>query len=313
MLQFRDRSGDKNPEMADVGIEEIDDPLASPLQVVRVLVDDRNPSHRLMRRRNVVAGRGKDDNRIVDSAQIGKAPVADAKGALFQPIADKQVPDDGKDLFTAEEVETAPPAFEPEKALALAIDMREQVRVFLPHRFRPQSLEILHQPGAVKPSISEIGHEVRRPGAAEQAAGDAHRVGAGIAGPIGQRRSVQDNWAGETFTIGGKQSDRPSSLAVSVKDRRRPGMAACHFLDEPAQRVEHVGDCLAWARLGKEDDEIDRIALMQGNADFRLALEAADTRTMTGTRIDDDQTGGLEGSRQSSMQSSPTRVMRSSA
>ena len=73
-------------------------------------------------------------------------------------------------------------------------------------------------------------------------------------------------------------------------------MAACHFPDETTQGVQHVGDCLAWARLGKEDDEIDRIPLMQGNADFRLALEAADTRTVTGTRIDNDdgRLGGVE-------------------
>jgi hypothetical protein len=50
-------------------------------------------------------------------------------------------------------------------------------------------------------------------------------------------------------------------------------MAARHFLDETTQGMEHVGDGLAWARLGKEDDEIDRIPFMQGNADFRIALE----------------------------------------
>ena len=35
---------------------------------------------------------------------------------------------------------------------------------------------------------------------------------------------------------------------------------------------------------------------MQGNPDFRLALEAADTRAMTGTRIDNDdrRPGGVE-------------------
>src|SRR6266700_4970519 len=134
MLQFGDRSRDKNSEVTDMRIEEIDNPLASPLQVLRVFVDNWNPAHRLMRRSNVVALRGKDDDRIADTTQIGKAPVADAKGALCQPIADEQVSNDGKDLFTAEEVETAPPAFEPEKALALAIDMGKQVRVFLPHR-----------------------------------------------------------------------------------------------------------------------------------------------------------------------------------
>src|SRR6266516_7094500 len=65
-------------------------------------------------------------------------------------------------------------------------------------------------------------------------------------------------------------------------------MAACHFSDEPAQRVEHVGDRLAWARLRKEGDEVDRIPFMQGNAHFRFALEAADARAMPSTWIDDD-------------------------
>jgi hypothetical protein len=65
-------------------------------------------------------------------------------------------------------------------------------------------------------------------------------------------------------------------------------MAARHLLDEPTQGVEHVGDGLARARLRKENDELDGIPLVQGNADFRLALEAADTRAMTGTRIDND-------------------------
>src|SRR5258706_8227046 len=61
-------------------------------------------------------------------------------------------------------------------------------------------------------------------------------------------RSVQDNRAGETFAIGGEQGNRPSGLAVSIEDRRCPGMAARHY-------------------------EIDRIPFMQGNADFRIALE----------------------------------------
>src|SRR6266568_2170939 len=50
-----------------------------------VLVDAGNPSHGLMRWSNVVAGGGKDDDRIVDTAEISKASVADTKGALFEP------------------------------------------------------------------------------------------------------------------------------------------------------------------------------------------------------------------------------------
>ena len=65
-------------------------------------------------------------------------------------------------------------------------------------------------------------------------------------------------------------------------------MAACHFLDETTQRVQHVGDGLTWTPLRKEGDEIDRIPFMQGNTDFRIAFEAADTRALTGTRVDND-------------------------
>src|SRR5579863_899 len=241
-----------------------------------------------MRRRDVVAVGSKDHNRIVYSAQISKAALAYAKGAFLKPIADKQILDDGKNLFTAEEVEAAPPTLETQKALALAIDMREQVRVFFPDRFRPQSLEILYKPSAVETAISEVCDKVRRPGPAEKTTGDAHRIHTGIAGPIGKRRSVQDDRAGETFAIGGKQSNRPAGLAVTVKDWCRPRVATGNGLNEPAQSMKHIGDRLALARLRKEGDEIDRIPLMQGNADFRLALEAADARALTGTRIDND-------------------------
>ena len=89
VLQFRDRSGDKNSEMPNVGIQEINDPLARPLQILGVLINDGNPPHRLMRRSNVVAGRGEDDDWVLDSAQIGKTPVADAEAALLQPVADE--------------------------------------------------------------------------------------------------------------------------------------------------------------------------------------------------------------------------------
>jgi hypothetical protein len=122
---------------------------------------------------------------------------------------------------------------------------------------------------------------VRRPCAAKQAAGNAHRVYAGITGPVGQRRSVQDNRAGKTFAIGRKQSDGPSRLTVSVKDWRRSGMACRHFPDKSAQRMEHVGDSLPRTRLWKKGDEIDWISLVHGNADFRVSFEAADARALT--------------------------------
>lgn len=50
MVQFRDRSRDKNPEMRDVGNEDIDNPLPRPLQVLGVLVNDGNVSMKRVHR-----------------------------------------------------------------------------------------------------------------------------------------------------------------------------------------------------------------------------------------------------------------------
>ncbi len=138
-----------------------------------------------MRRGDVVAVGGEDHQRITDAPQVGHAPLANAELALLQLVADEQVLDDGHDLLAAQEVKTVPPALEFEDALALAIDLVEEAGVFLPDRLLGfEVLEILGKPGTVEAAIAEVGHEMRQPGAAEEAAGDAHGVGAGIAGPV---------------------------------------------------------------------------------------------------------------------------------
>lgn len=58
--------------------------------------------------------------------------------------------------------------------------------------------------------------------------------------------------------------------------------------NKAAQRVEHVGQRLTMLRLREEDDEIHGMALVHRQTNFRVALEAADSRSITCTRIDDD-------------------------
>ncbi len=110
-----------------------------------------------MRRRDVVAPRGKDHQRIADPPQVGDATLADADLALFQLVADEQVLDDRDDLLAAEEIEPAPPAFELQESFALAVDLVEEPRIFLPDRlFGLEIGEVLHQPRAIEPAAAKV-------------------------------------------------------------------------------------------------------------------------------------------------------------
>src|SRR5262245_1001169 len=138
-----------------------------------------------MWRGNVVAIGREDDDGVADAAQIDGAAVANANFALLQLITDEEIFDNGNHLFPAEPIITAPPAFEFEKAPAFAIDMRKETAVLLPYGLSwLQRLKILGEPCPVKPAIAKISQKARRPHAAGQSPGDAHRIYAGLPGPI---------------------------------------------------------------------------------------------------------------------------------
>jgi hypothetical protein len=62
-----------------------------------------------------------------------------------------------------------------------------------------------------------------------------------------------------------------------------------HALEEDALRRGDVEDGLAGLRVLEEDDEVDRVAAAQRDADLAVGLEAADARAMAGARVDDDE------------------------
>ena len=66
-------------------------------------------------------------------------------------------------------------------------------------------------------------------------------------------------------------------------------MALGDDADELRFGVGDVGERLPGHRLGIEDDEVDRMAGAQRDADFRVFLEAADARAVARARIDDDE------------------------
>ena len=66
-------------------------------------------------------------------------------------------------------------------------------------------------------------------------------------------------------------------------------MARRDDADEFGFRVDDVGQRLPGLGLGKEDHEVDRVPGLERDADFGVLLEAADARTVSRARIDDDE------------------------
>jgi hypothetical protein len=63
-------------------------------------------------------------------------------------------------------------------------------------------------------------------------------------------------------------------------------MSSSYRFREAPQRREYIGKGLMRARLGKKDDEIDRMAGMQRDAYFGIAFKSADTRPVSCSRIE---------------------------
>ena len=82
-------------------------------------------------------------------------------------IADEQFVDDELDLLGVEVDVAAPPALETQIAFGFRVDLRIQTVLLAPQRIRRvQIFEILHQPGAVEFSGSEIAGQRCQPAAA---------------------------------------------------------------------------------------------------------------------------------------------------
>ena len=90
MLQTSHSCGDKNAEMADMRVGEVDDSLPCPLEIIGVAIDSGDPSKRLVRWRDVVAVRCKDDDWILNSPQVSSATLANLENTLLKLVADEQ-------------------------------------------------------------------------------------------------------------------------------------------------------------------------------------------------------------------------------
>lgn len=87
MLKTRHLGGDEDAQMADMVVGQVDDALARGLQIPGGPVDDGYPAKRLMRRRDIVAIGGENDERILYTPQIDGAAVADQCACGHQEMA----------------------------------------------------------------------------------------------------------------------------------------------------------------------------------------------------------------------------------
>jgi hypothetical protein len=261
------------------------------LDLLARAVDVGDPVERLLRRRDVVAHRREDDDRLLDRLEVEVTARAEARLARRELVADEEVADDPADLFLAEEVEAAPPALELEVALDLGVDVRVQVVPLLPQRVRGiEVLEVLHEMRAVERPGAEVRCQQRQPRAAEQAARVAHRRLAVVARPVRHRRAVDHERSGDVGPRRGEHHDGPPALAIADDH----GLLALRVTlgddaDELGLGIGDVRERLLGTGFGIEDDEVHGVARAQRHADLRVFLEASDAGAVAGARIDDHE------------------------
>ena len=107
-----------------------------------------------MRRRDVVAVGGEDNERVLDAAKINGAVLVEFDLAFLEPIANEQVFDSRNNLLTTQPIEATPPPLEIEKAVGFGVNFGEQICVFFEQRVTWfEVLEVLHEPGTVEAAL----------------------------------------------------------------------------------------------------------------------------------------------------------------
>jgi hypothetical protein len=119
MLALGDLRRDEDREMADLGVDAIDDRLALRPDVVDAFIEIEDPTERLLRRADVVAERGEHNDRRGDVADVEQAPVGGRDFVSGQFVADEMLVDEILDLLAVELDEVAPPFLEAEESAAL--------------------------------------------------------------------------------------------------------------------------------------------------------------------------------------------------
>ena len=277
-------------KVPDLFMHHVDDALAPDADLVHIRIGLGNPVQRLLRRGDVVAVAGEDDDRRADRLQVDRAARLDPRLVLDQPVADEQLLDDPADFRLGHQEKAAPPLFEFKERLVALVDVTEQVGVLAEQRAAGvQILEVLHQMRAVEDAAAQIGQEHRNPGAAHHARRIAHRIFADLARPGGHGCAVDHHGAGQVGVGGRQQQCGPAALTVARDDGLRGvRMTPHHLAHEGGLGAGDIGQELPRLRLAAESNKVDRVTGGQRHAHLAVGLEAADARSVACARVDDD-------------------------
>src|SRR6516225_1044604 len=291
MVLGSDFSADEDRQMPYLRINDVEDPLAAPPDLVHALVIVENPVERLLRRRYVVALRAETDDRRLDLADIEADAVAGHDLGGRELVADKEIVDHPLQFLAAQQHEVAPPLLEMQVVAFLPLRVRPNVVLFLPQCVGGvQIVEIRDQPGGVEHAVAQIAHQAVEPASAEHAAEVAHRVLAVDAAPVAERRTREHNRPNDIRAHTGGHHQVPAGLAVAEYEglAQGGGMEFVHLLDENRVRPRYVLDALSLHRIGHEADEIHRMTGLERIADLAHRLEATDSRALPGAGVDDN-------------------------
>src|SRR5262245_11564438 len=291
MVLRGDLGADKDGQMPNLRVNDVEDPLTTPPDLVYALVVVENPAQRLLRWRDVVSLRTEAHDRCLDLTDVETNAIAghDLRGRKLVP--DKEIVDHPLHFLAAQQDEIPPPLLEMQIAALLLLRICPNVVLFRPQRVAGvEIVKVRNQPGGVEDAVAKVAHEAVKPGAAQDAAKVAHRVLAVDAAPVGKRRTRDQNRSDDVWTHAGSDYRVPAGLAVAEHKGLAEGlgMQFVHLLNEDSVRTCHVLDPLPVHRGGGETGEIHWMTSLERFADLANRLEPSDARALAGAGINDD-------------------------
>ena len=164
MFLLGDRGGDENAEMPDLVVNHVDDPLAANVDLMLVGIGVGDPVQRLLRRRDIVALAGENNDRRADRLEVEALPVFDLASPRDSVLPTKICSTIQR--ISASFMKWKPPHQRLEFKETLArvfFDIREEVVIFAEIIAAGIELfEIRHEMRAVENAIAKIGQEQGR-------------------------------------------------------------------------------------------------------------------------------------------------------
>src|SRR5262245_58610541 len=216
MVLRGDLGADKDGQMPNLRVNDVEDPLTTPPDLVYALVVVENPAQRLLRWRDVVSLRTEAHDRCLDLTDVETNAIAghDLRGRKLVP--DKEIVDHPLHFLAAQYDEIPPPFLEIQITAPLPLRICPDVVLLRPQRVGGvEIVEVRDQPGGIENAIAEITHQAVDPGPAQDTTKVAHRVLSVHAAPVGKWRA-RNNYRSDNVGTHACGDDRvPAGLAVA--------------------------------------------------------------------------------------------------